>query len=240
MSSNSQIRLNYLVFDDEDDEKNQNGMKVKIPGLAFNLIFINPNDSYIAENETFNIEGFEQEIIDKTKGQHISLIATDWNMVSESKNYPQVNGFQIIEILIKIKEKFKKCPYLIYSANPLDASRTLISKIRKEVCNEISEPINSLEILSMLLELKIIFCSRPTRFAEITKLLKSEKTISSIVLSLLTSFEEGLIINTGNENYDGRKIEVLIDMISKEDDFGLKFIREFIELSIANYTEINE
>ena len=47
------------------------------------------------------------------------------------------------------------------------------------------------------------------------------------------------IVNTGNGAFDGKKIGSLVDLISQNNDLGLKFIREFMELSIANYTKIN-
>ena len=48
-----------------------------------------------------------------------------------------------------------------------------------------------------------------------------------------------MIINTGNVNYDGKSISEVLN----GDDIdirGLKFIREFIDLSIAHYSKLNE
>jgi len=240
MSSNDPIQLNYLVFDDEDEEKNQNGLQVKIPGFTCNLIFVNPTDFLIAEDNTFDIDGFKKEIVSKTKGYYISLIATDWNMLPQTTNHPELNGLEIVETLLKINEKYRKCPFLIYSGKPQEASNVLISKLKTEVCtDEVKEPIYSLELLSLLLELKIKFCARNSRFEEIMTLMKGEKTISQIVLNLLANFDSNLLVNTGNHNYDGKTIGSLVEMLSQDNDRGLKFIREFIELSIANYTEIN-
>lgn len=244
MSSSSPIQLNYLVFDDENEEKNQNHLNVIISGFHFNLIFINPNEFYHVQDDIFDIDDFKQKIVDETKGLQINLVATDWNMLAKTANYNEVNGLEIIEILIHINEKYKKCPFLIYSGNPSEASKVLVSKIKAEVLQEgnnepKNEPISSLQLLSLLLELRIKFCARSSRFDEIKTLIKGQKTISLIVLNSLANFDGNSIINTGNEYYDGKKIKDLLDLISKDNDLGLKFIREFIELSIANYTELN-
>lgn len=239
MSSGNPIQLNYLVFDDEDEEQNQNALKVKIPGFECNLIFFNPNHYYNADNNTFDITAFKEKIFNDTKGQHIDLIATDWNMLQATENHDEINGLAIIDILLELNTKYRKCTFLIYSGKPQEASNVILSKIRKEVCNKNQEPINAMEILSLLLELKIKFCARNQRFDEIITLIKGEKTISSIVLNLLASFDDNIVINTGNTFYDGKTIGSLIELISENNDLGLKFIREFMELSIANYSEIN-
>lgn len=239
MSSSNSIQLNYLVFDDENEEKAQNLLRVKIPGVICNVIFINPLEFYNPEDDTFNAAAFEQQINEETKGYYISLVATDWNMLHETKNYKEVNGLQIIELLLTINEKYRKCPFLIYSGKPNEASNVLISKIKAELSDNPKEPIYSLQLLSLLLELRLKFCVRGTRFDEIVALIKGEKTISTIVLNSLTKFDSNLVINTGNDQFDGRTVESLISLISGNDDKGLKFIREFIELSIANYTKLN-
>jgi hypothetical protein len=239
MSSFAPIQLNYLVFDDDNEEINQHPLNVKIPGLNCNLIFINPKDFYIVEDDSFDIDSFKNKIAELTKGLPISLIATDWNMIDKTTNYNAINGLEIIEIMLAVNSKYRKCSFLIYSGKSNEASQILISKIQKEINDEANEPIYSLELLSLLLELKIKFSARGTRFDEIKILLKSEKTISQMVLNSLGKFDRNQIINTGNESFDGRTIGSLVDLISENNDLGLKFIREFIELSIANYSELH-
>lgn len=240
MSSSSPITLNYLVFDDENDEANQNALNVKIPGFTCNYIFINPIDFYIVGNDTFDIEAFKNKIIEETKGYQISLVATDWNMLHQTTNHNEINGLEVIEILLAINEKYRKCQFLIYSGKATEASQVLIEKIKNEIAqNDSNQTISSLELLSLLLEIRIKFCPRNSRFGEISTLIKNEKTISLMVLNALVNFDDNLIINTGNPDYDGRTIKSLIELITQNNDLGLKFIREFIELSISNYTELN-
>lgn len=239
MSSYNPIQLNYIVFDDENEELNQNAIHVKIQGFDCNLVFINPNDFYIVENDEFDIEGFKNKITELTKGLSISLIATDWNMLAKTTNYNEINGLEVVEIMLGLNAKYRKVPFLIYSGKPNEASQVLIQKIQTEINNGKNEPIYSLDLLSLLLELRIKFCARNSRFDEITTLAKGEKTISQIVLNSLAKFDANQIINTGNETFDGRTIGSLVDLISENNDLGLKFVREFIELSIANYSELN-
>lgn len=239
MASSNKILLNYLVFDDEDDEKNQNKLNVGIAGLECNLIFINPVNFWDNDTDEFKIEEFVEHLDSKLKGKQINLIASDWNMVPKTKNYEPINALAIIKILIEKHEKFKKIQYLIYSGKPKEVSEVIISEIKGEL-ESAEEPIYSKELLSMLLEMKLKFCSRNQRFNEINTLINNSKTISLIVLNSLNQFNRNTVHSMGNEFFDGRKIGSLLDLISLNNDLGLKFIREIIEVSIANYSSLNE
>ena len=235
----SKIPINYLVFDDEDEEINQNRAKVNVPGIDFNLIFINPVNFWDQDTNEFKIEEFINLLDEELKGKQINLIASDWNMVPETNNYVAINALEIIKILIKKHEKFKKIQYLIYSGKPKEVSEVIISEIKSEL-ESTDEPMYSKELLSKLLEMKIKFCSRNQRFDEINTLINNNKTISLIVLNSLSQFDRNIIHNTGNSDFDGKQMGDLLDLISENNDMGLKFIREFVELSIAHYSEINE
>lgn len=239
MASSNKILLNYLVFDDEDEEIQQNLSNVSVPGIECNLIFINPVKFWNQETDEFDIEKFNEELNDRLKGIQINLIASDWNMVPKTKNFNEINALEIIKILTSKNDKFKKVQYLVYSGKPKDVSQVLLNDIKRDL-EVTDEPIYSKEILSLLLEMKIKFTSRSDRFNEINTLIKGSKTISLIVLNTLNKFDSNLVINTGNQYFDGKKIDYLLDLISKENDLGLKFIREIIELSIAHYTKLNE
>lgn len=239
MASSNKILLNYLVFDDEDEEINQNKSKVKVSGINCNLIFINPVNFWEAETNEFQIDEFIKHLDNELKGKQINLIASDWNMVQKTKNYEPINALAIIKILVEKHEKFKKIQYLIYSGKPKEVSQVIISEMKKEFESE-DDPIYSKELLSMLLEMKLKFCSRNERFNEINTLINSNKTISLIVLNSLNQFDQNIIHKMGNEYFDGKKIGDLLDLISKNNDLGLKFIREIIEVSISHYTKLNE
>ena len=91
-------------------------------------------------------------------------------------------------------------------------------------------------LVEKLLNLRIKICSRNSQFEEILSALKDANTISSIVLNTIQLFGEHKVNNMGND-YDGNKI---VDILKSEeaDIFGLKFIREIIELAIAKYTDL--
>lgn len=240
MSSSEKIPVNYLVFDDENDELQQNIINVKIEGISCNVIFINPFDHFDVEKNEFKIDEFKNRIESETKGKQINLIASDWNMIPKTSNYNEVNALEIIEILISLNEKYKKTQYLVYSGKPQEASKIIVKKIQAEINEGKDDLLNSEQILSLLLELKIKFCPRGSRFNEIITLINSNKTINLIVLNTLSNFNKNQIINTGNEYYDGKEVGTLLDYISQNNDLGLKFIREFLELAIAHYTKLNE
>lgn len=239
MASSNKIILNYLVFDDEDEEINQNKSNVSVPGMECNLIFINPVKYWNQETNEFDINNFNLKLEQLLQGIQINLIASDWNMVPKTENYEEINALEIIKILSQKNDKFKKVQYLIYSGKPKEVSQVLIAGIKNDLESS-DEPIYSKELLSLLLEMKIKFSSRNERFNEMNTLIRSSKTISLVVLNTLSLFDENIVIQTGNEYYDGKKIGYLLDLISQNNDLGLKFIREIIELSIAHYSKLNE
>ena len=237
MSSSQPISLNYLVFDDDNDAKNQYQSNIKIPSCDCNMIFINPADFFDAESNVFNEEGFINDICEKTKGININLIISDWNILSSNEDgFSGIVGWDIIEYVIKAKDKLKSRSFLIYSADLKKASKYIIDRIKGDI--EKDDLITSLNFVTEILELKLKFCKRDdNRFTEIVTLLKSSNTISNIVLNSILNFDKNTVINTGNDHFDGKQISDLIN--DNPDINGLKFIREFIELSIANYTELN-
>lgn len=239
MASTDKILLNYLVFDDENEEKVQCIANVNVPGFECNLIFLNPVDFWDGQTDEFRLKEFENRIAELVKGRQINLIASDWNMVPKTKNHDEINALEIIKILANQNPKFRRIQYLVYSGKPSEVSEVLISEIKKEL-NSSSEPIYSKELLSMLLELKIKFCSRGERFNEIKTLIVNSKTISLIFLNSIAKFDANLVHNTGNGDFDGKQIGYLLDLISQNNDLGLKFIREIIEMSISYYSRLNE
>lgn len=239
MATSNKIPLNYLVFDDDDEEINQHESNVNVPGFNCNLIFINPVKYWNQDTNEFELSRFNEEIENFLKGKQINLIASDWNMVPKTDNYKEINALEVIKILVSTNPKFKKIQFLIYSGKPNEVSQVLISEIQTDLISN-NEPIYSKELLSMLLEMKIKFCSRSERFNEINTLVNNNKSISLIVLNAISQFDRNIVHNTGNEYFDGREIGKLLDLISQNNDLGLKFIREIIELSIAHYSKINE
>ncbi len=239
MATTNKILLNYIVFDDQDEEKKQNESNVSVPGFDCQLIFINPANYWNQDTNEFELDRFSEEIDDLLQGKQINSIASDWNMVPKTVNYNEVNALEVIKILVNKNLKFKKIQYLIYSGKPKEVSQVLITEIHKDLeLND--EPIYSKELLSMLLEMKIKFCSRNERFNEVNTLINGSKTISLIVLNALNQFDRNTVHNTGNEHFDGKDIGDLLDLISQNNDLGLKFIREIIELSISHYSRLNE
>ena len=239
MSTSNKILLNYLVFDDENEEISQNKSSVGVPGFDCQLIFVNPVNCWNQDTNEFELERFNSELEQVTLGKQINLIASDWNMVPQTVNHKEINALEIIKILVNKNPKFKKIQYLIYSGQPKEVSQVLLSEIQTDLQSN-DEPIYSKELLSMLLEMKIKFCSRKERFNEVNTLINSNKTISLIVLNALNRFDNNTVIKTGNDFFDDKKIGELLDLISKKNDLGLKFIREIIELSISHYTKLNE
>ncbi|MDX9919570.1 MAG: hypothetical protein RB289_06240 [Paludibacter sp.] len=237
----SQIELNYLVFDDDADAPNQYLNKIHIDGCQVNAIVINPLDSYDVETNKFEFEKFESEIIYKSQGRNINLIITDWNILPENEDgFSGIKGWDIIEKVLQTQDKWKSRTFLIYSSDIKKASKYVVEKIKNEVENQPDDIIPSLEFMSKIIELKIKFCKRDDqRFDEIKTLLKESNTISNVVLDSVLTFDSNMIINTGNSDFDGKKISEILNT-SNIDLGGLKFIKEFIDLSISHYSKLNE
>ena len=237
----SQIELNYLIFDDDADAPNQYLNKIQIEGCQVNPIVINPLDSYNVETNSFEFEKFETEVIEKTKGRNINLIITDWNIIPGNKDgFSGIKGWDIIEKVLQTREKWKSRTFLIYSSDIRKASDYVIGKIKTEIENQPEDIIPSLEFISKVIELKIKFCKRnDQRFQEIETLLKDSNTISNVVLDSVLTFDSNMIINTGNSEFDGKRISEILNTNNIELG-GLKFIKEFIDLSISHYSKLNE
>lgn len=237
----SLIELNYLVFDDDADAPNQYNNKINIEGCQVNPIVINPLDSYNVDSNEFEFEKFQTEVLDKSKGRNINLIITDWNIISDNADgFPGIKGWDIIEKVLEIRDKWKSKTFLIYSSDIKKASDYVIGKIKREIENQPGDIIPSLEFISKVIELKVKFCRRDDhRFQEIKTLLKDSNTISNVVLDSVLSFDSNLMLNTGNSDYDGKKISDILNP-NNIDVGGLRFIKEFIDLSISHYSKLNE
>lgn len=239
MSSTRPILLNYLVFDDDPEAPEQYKKNIIIKGYETNLIFINPTNFFDVDKNSFQEDLFINAINDAIKGLNINLVISDWNILPSNDGYKGLVGWDILECILKVKEKLKSRTFLIYSADIKKASKYILKKITEEIKANPENDIPSLDFVSKILELKIKFCKRDeNRFGEIITLLKESNTISNIVLNSILSFDQNAIINTGNLDFDGKRITDIINGPSPDIE-SLKFIREFIELSIANYTELN-
>jgi hypothetical protein len=237
----SEVELNYLVFDDDVDAPNQYINKIQINGCQVNPIVINPKDSYNVETNSFEFEKFQTEIIEKTKGRNINLIITDWNILPNNEDgFLGIKGWDIIEKVLEIRDKWKSRTFLIYSSDIKKASDYVIDKIKNEIKEHPEDIIPTLDFISKVIELKIKFCKRDDqRFEEIKTLLKGSNTISNVVLDSVLSFDSNMIINTGNSDFDGKKVSDILN--SNDLEFvDLKFIKEFIDLSISHYSKLNE
>ena len=232
MGHQSKIELYYFVFDDENQQKNLLIQTIKIPGCNCNLIFINPKDYINEQTGSFDKETFKSKVIEESQGKEIRLIATDWHIFSEEDNSNKIYGWDIINLVIEAKDKLKHKRFLIYSGNIQDVSKFIANEIKKN-----SDNIEMLPILvEKLLNLRIKICSRNSQFEEILSALKDANTISSIVLNTIQLFGEHKVNNMGNDYYGNKIVDILKS--EEADIFGLKFIREIIELAIAKYTDL--
>ncbi len=209
----SQVELNYLVFDDDIDAPNQYNNKINIDGCQVNPIVINPLDSYNVDTNEFEFEKFKTEVLEKSKGRNINLIITDWNIIPDNKDgFVGIKGWDIIEKALEIKDKWKSKTFLIYSSDIKKASDYVIGKIKNELENQPDDIIPALNFISKVIELKVKFCRRDDqRFQEIKTLLRESNTISNVVLDSILSFDSNMVINTGNSDFDGKRIADILN-----------------------------
>lgn len=239
MSNN--IDLNVIFFEDNQDQIALLSEKIKISGFKINKVFIDPNDFYDAEKNLFSLKNLESHILRELNGLHISLIATDWNLFEVAPNL-KFKGIDSVQLLLRIKPKLSKVQFLIYSGNIKEASEYVLNSIVQNINDAKGKgdsEILSIELIKDIFSTRIDFCSRGEYFTKVNELLKKEVSMKNIVLNSLEGSSLATI-KTGNENFDGRTLEELTGLINSDDIKGLKFIKEFTELAIANYTELNE
>lgn len=235
----SKLLLNIVVFEDDPTQKELLESKVKVMGFNVKILFIDPTDFYDPKEDVFNESEFLDKINELVKGNYIHLIASDWNLFNGTEKCPTITGIDMVQKMSAIQDKFRKTQYLLYSGNIDEASKYVLDRIKKEIDERNSDDINAIQLLSLVLNSRIKFIKRGLHFDEIVQLVSSEKNISSIVLNSLETFHQTTVINTGNDEFDGRTIGHFLTLIQQNDNAGFKFIKEFTDLGIANYTEIN-
>ncbi|MGV8946475.1 MAG: hypothetical protein ACOH1N_08605 [Lutibacter sp.] len=233
------LKLNILVFEDDSEQKEILISKIKVSGFETNILFIDPLEFYNAQNDSFDNNLFLEVIREKVKGNYIHLIASDWNLFESTENCHAIKGIDVIETMLSIGPKYSKVQYLLYSSNVEEASKNILERIKENIDSRNSNEIDTINLLKLIFTARIKFSRRGPHFDEIIQLLREEKSISSVVLNSLENFDETIVLNTGNGNLDGKKISHFLELIQKNDISGLKFIKEFTELAIANYTELN-
>lgn len=234
MGAKTNISLNYLLFDDDTAAEEKYKQEVTIRGCTCNIIYINPLKFYVADANKFNKEDFISHIKTQTRGKEINLIATDWNILEKDGSFSGICGWDVIECVIDANDKFKDKAFLIYSSDVSRVSDYINEKIKEGI--NLDTSIDS--FTNKALELKINFTKRAKNVSEkIIDLLSKRNTISNIVLDTIQSYHKNTI-NIGNDYFDERKISDILD--NDTNPTGIKFIRELIELSIANFTKLND
>ena len=117
-----------------------------------------------------------------------------------------------------------------------------MSDVQRHINNKIREGENFDESLNdftkKALKLKINFTNRNESIPQkIKDLLSENNTISNIVLDTIQSYHKNTIIKMGHE-YDYKVISEILN--DDKNIQGIRFIRELTELSIANFTKLND
>ncbi|EPH06894.1 hypothetical protein HMPREF9713_03442 [Myroides odoratimimus CCUG 12700] len=242
MANTDKIPSYYLIFDDNEEILEKCKDYVKVQGVECIPIFINPQEFYDPAENSFKTEVFKEKIEEKTKGISLGVIVTDWNIISENDTFKGIVGWDIVDIVLQTKPKLRSKPFIIFSTDSKNASKYILNKISEEVCNEKKTGDLTLHnFVSDILKLSVTFCKRDdqgSHFGEINTKIKEANTISNIVLDSLNKFGDHTI-SIGSPMYDGKKIGDLINDAGNDNLKGLKFIRDFIDLSIAHYTELD-
>lgn len=232
----------FLVFDDDPAQEEIIRKKIidQLGEYELEYDLINPKDFINLETNSFKEEDFKNYVFEKTKGKHISVIASDCNLIKIENFIYQ--GIDLISLLLTEVRKNYKCPFILYSGKAKDASTHIINKIKYEIENELEDDkdINSIQILKNLMEARINFSGRldDSYCDEIIKVIKSDLNTNEIIFNSFKKF--GLTkINIGNNDYDGKSLDEVLELIYHQDIKGQRFIKEFLELSIAHYSNLN-
>lgn len=239
----TKVSVYFIVFDDDSGQNKIIESKI-LDGLKEYDVYydlINPKDFVDIENNSFKNQEFKNFVFEKSKGKSISVIASDCNLITIEDF--KLQGIDIVSLLLSDERKNYNVPFILYSGKLDEASRHIIEKIQIEAKNIQSNDvdINSIDILKHLMLAKIKFSGRneDSYCSEIIRLIKSEISIKDIIQNEFNKF--GLTkINIGNSEYDGKSLDEIVSLIDNNDIRGQRFIKEFIDLSIANYAYLNE
>lgn len=240
---NNKPNINLLFFDDDVEQKNIIETRIVKQLRAYEVRFwlIDPNDFYDAEHDNFSQPDFIEHIFNTIKGNHINLIASDWNLFKSAKF--TLKGLDIIKYMLEIHDKYSKTPYILYSGNIDDASKytlDLILSSIKEAKENNNEYINSIELIKNILNTRIEFTNRGDYLSKIIELAKGEVNLKSLILDSFKKYDLTKFSLTGNNTFDGKSLKEIISLVETDDIKGLKFIQEFTELAISYYTELND
>jgi hypothetical protein len=233
----------FLVFDDDpaQDKIIESRILANLKEFEVEYDLINPKEFVDLESSSFKEEEFRDSVFQKTKGKTINVIASDCNLIKIDEFIFQ--GIDLISILLAETRKNYNCPFILYSGKAKEASVHIINKIKQATVIDLIEEdsdINSISVLKNLMQARINFSGRneDSYCDEIVKVIKSELSINDIILSSFSKF--GLTtVQTGNSDYDGKSLDELLSLIDQKDVKGQRFVKEFIELSIAHYTNLN-
>jgi hypothetical protein len=232
----------FLVFDDDpaQDKIIESRILENLKEFEVDYGLINPKEFVDLESNSFKEEEFRNFVFEKTKGKTINVIASDCNLIKIDEFIFQ--GIDLISILLSESRKKYNCPFILYSGNAKDASVHIINKVRQAIEINLEEvnDINSISVLKNLMQARINFSGRneDSYCDEIVKVIKSDISINDIILSSFSKF--GLTtVQTGNSDYDGKSLDEILSLIDQKDVKGQRFVKEFVELSIAHYTNLN-
>ncbi|UEQ78352.1 hypothetical protein [Chryseobacterium arthrosphaerae] len=231
----SKIPICFLVIDNDSTQREIIKKEVlrKLIEYDIHYYFYNPNNFMVEKDDDFVFDetGFVKKIDEDTKGKSINLIAIDYNLLDD-----KLKGIDVVNILQdKSVKNFKNCQFIIHSAAINEASDRILKKIEEKKGNKetlISE-------INNLINSRISLSTKQKYPSEIVRNIKENMDVKSIIINAIEKLEL-VTINYGNSDFDGLSVSKLMNLFESDDLKGQRFIKEFIELSIAHFGSLNE
>jgi hypothetical protein len=242
--NNNRVKVNFLVFDDDSNQKKiiQSRIIDRIKEYDVKFWLVDPSEFINIEENVFKEQAFLDFVFEETKGYNINVIASDCNLIKIEDFI--VQGIDLVSILLSETRKTYASPFILYSGKLEESSKHILEKIQKQVSETIgtgSYDINAVGILKHLMKARIIFSGRneDSYCDEIIKIIKSEIDIGDLLVSSFNKFGKTRL-NTGNSIYDGRTLNEIVVLLEESNVNSQRFVQEFTELAIAHYTAIND
>lgn len=222
-----------LLFDDKDQKSIINNIKLSTKQeFDLDFIFIRTSSAELKENdsEELDVEKMKAKMISETRGKHIDIALTDFDLGCDF-----LNGLDVVRI---VHEKHKNVNFFIYSGNWNNVIKSVIGEDYRQVATE-----QLIKGIDKLIHDKIINCiSRIDYQEDLLKYLRYESEDSmEHRLCVLLRANSNMVFNSCCPALKGKTFGEVAEIIdNKSDARSEDWIEAVLAQTIAYLVDVNQ